>query len=61
MYKIAKSPIDKLWYAIGSIKRNSKTYWIPISDGYRTKKEASLYAKKQSKVDLVAKKELYIK
>jgi len=51
-YKVAQNPSDKLWYALGSVGK----YWMPISSGYKSKKEAEGFAKKQPMADKAAKK-----
>ena len=55
-YKVEQNPKDKLWYVVGDIKQGSKTYWMPVSKGYKNKKEAEAFAKKQPKADKAAKK-----
>ena len=46
-YKVAQNPSDKLWYALGSVGK----YWMPVSSGYKSKKEAEKFAKTQPMVD----------
>lgn len=50
-YKVAQNPSDKLWYALGSVGK----YWMPVSSGYKSKKEAENFAKKQPKADKAAR------
>jgi len=50
-YKVAQNPSDKLWYALGSVGK----YWMPVSSGYKNKKEAEKFAEKQPKVDRKAR------
>jgi len=48
----AKSPNDGLWYALGLLSRdNGKPYYIPVSKGYKHRKEAVKYAKLQPAID----------
>ena len=51
-YKVAQNPSDKKWYALGSVGK----YWMPVSSGYKSKKEAEAFAKKQPLADKDAKK-----
>jgi hypothetical protein len=51
-YKVAQNPSDKLWYALGSVGK----YWMPVSSGYKSKKEAEKFAEKQPKADKAARK-----
>lgn len=51
VYKVAQNPDDKLWYVLGSVGK----HWMPVSDGFKSKKEAEKYAKIQPKVDKLAK------
>lgn len=51
-YKVKKSPEDGLWYALGYTGK----HWMPVSSGYKSKKEAEAFAKKQPKADKAAKK-----
>jgi len=55
-YKVAQNPSDKLWYALGDIRSGGKSYWMPVSSGYKSKKEAESFSKKQPSVDKAAKK-----
>ena len=54
-YSVAKNPNDDLWYAIGWLY---DSYWMPVSNGMRTKAEAERYAKSQPRVDAAARREL---
>ena len=51
-YKVSQNPSDKLWYALGSVGK----YWMPVSSGYKSKKQAEDFAKKQPLADKAAKK-----
>ena len=55
-YKVAQNPSDKLWYVLGDITGGGKTYYMPVSHGYKSKKEAEKKAKIQPKIDVDAKK-----
>lgn len=55
-YKVAQNPSDKLWYALGSVGK----YWMPVSSGYKSKKEADDFSRKQPMVDKAAQKELKV-
>jgi len=56
-YEVARGPVDKLWYVLGRVegKGTSKTYYIPVSRGYKSKKEARAFLKKQPLADKEAK------
>lgn len=55
IYSIAKNPEDKLWYALGTVGGG---VWLTVSSGYKTKKEAKAFIKKQPLADKAAKNEL---
>jgi len=57
-YKVAQNPSDKLWYALGDIRSGGKSYWMPVSSGYKSKKEAESFSKKQPSADKAAKDDL---
>jgi hypothetical protein len=57
-YIVKQNPNDKLWYVLGDIDAGSKTYWMPVSQGFKSKAQADAYAKKQPMADKAAKKEL---
>lgn len=51
-YKIAKNPSDKLWYVVGHA---GGKYWMPVSSGYKSKKQAEQHMEKQKMADIDAK------
>jgi hypothetical protein len=53
---VAQNPNDKLWYVVGNTgKVKGKTYYMPISNGYRDKKEAEKQMAHQKLADKDAK------
>ena len=55
MYKVAKHPKEKKWYVVG---HTGGGIYIPVSHGYKTKREAQKHIKHQILADRAAKKEL---
>ena len=56
-YTVAKNPNDGKWYVLGSTGRgkSGKTYYMPVSSGFKSKKDAEKWAKKQPLADREAK------
>ena len=53
---VAQNPSDKLWYVVGNTgKVKGKTYYMPISNGYGSKKQAEDAMAKQKLADKDAK------
>ena len=50
-YKLAKNPSDGLWYVVGHTGRG---IYIPVSEGYRTKREATAFMANIKRADLDA-------
>ena len=53
-YIVAKNPNNHLWYACGYMGG----YYMPISHGYKTRKEANKRAKAQYNIDKACRHEL---
>jgi len=51
-YKIAQNPKNKLWYVLGFCGEN---YYIPISIGYKIRKDAEQFSKLQPAIDFQSK------
>jgi hypothetical protein len=54
-YRVAKNPNDGSWYVIGHVGGKN---WMPVSTGFRSKKEAEKKLMHQLKADSSAKREL---
>ena len=56
-YTVAKNPNDGKWYVLGSTGRgkSGKTYYMPVSTGFKSRGEAEKWAKKQPLADREAK------
>ena len=56
-YTVAKNPNDGKWYVLGSTGKgkSGKTYYMPVSTGFKSKGEADKWAKKQPLADREAK------
>jgi hypothetical protein len=46
--QVAQNPNDKLWYCIG---HTGGKHWMPLSDGFKTQREADKWNKLQAKAD----------
>lgn len=55
-YRVDQNPNDKLWYVIGHLKGK---YWMPVSDGFRTRGEAATRITRQKQADRAMKQELH--
>lgn len=47
-YITAKNPKNNLWYVLGFC---GKKYYIPVSNGYKNRKDAKHFAKLQPTID----------
>ena len=54
-YRVARNPNDGSWYVIGHV---GGKHWMPVSTGFKSKKEAEKKLMHQLKADSAAKKEL---
>ena len=54
-YKVAKNPKDGLWYVVGY---TGGKYYIPVSNGYNTKKRAEERMRRNYQADRAARSEL---
>jgi len=50
-YKVIKSPNDGLWYVLGLLLSGAKSYYMPVSHGYKHHADAAKYAKRQPAID----------
>lgn len=56
MYKVKRNPMDGKWYVIGHCRDG---IWMPVSLGYKTKKEVTVRLSRQKMADIDAKNCLY--
>jgi len=54
-YRVARNPNDGSWYVIGHL---GGKHWMPVSTGFKSKKEAEKKLMHQLKADSSAKREL---
>jgi hypothetical protein len=53
IFDVEKNLDDKKWYVIGHM---GDGYWMPISSGYKTRKQAVTYLNRQMKADRAARR-----
>ena len=58
-YIVAKNPSNKKWYVLGYVgSKGGRRQYMPVSDGFTKKADATIRLKRQLKADVAATNEL---